>query len=95
MHKMTAKDGYIVLASDGLWDYLTKYEIATIIENNDLNKNSIVEKLFDEVMRRSAEKRSISVETLMSLPSGSDKRRIHDDLSIIVVDLRKQMLIKE
>lgn len=83
------EDEYIVIATDGLWDFLNGKDVAKIISSHkNSNPAQISNILFDEVMQKVSKETSLPIHAIMSMPSGGKKRRIHDDISLIVFDLK-------
>ncbi len=74
------------MGSDGLWDFLNANEVAEIISNKK-NLKSIADGLFTEVMTRAANDAQLTFEKLMKIPAGK-RRKLHDDITILVFDLR-------
>ncbi len=91
-HLITEDDQYIVLATDGLWELLTSQEVCEIIEENSDNKMNITDALRRAALNKAAFKANINFDELLKLPK-SLKRAIHDDISIMVVDLKNQHVI--
>ena len=83
-------DQYIVMASDGMWDFLESKDVSEYLKQNDKetqNPEEITRSLFDMVMNRAAEESNMTFKQIMNLPSGK-KRRHYDDTTIIVFDLK-------
>lgn len=75
-----------MIATDGLWDYLNSKDVASILHNADSSEDA-AHLLFNEVMQRAADYARVAPASLMKLSPGGKKRRIHDDISLIVYDL--------
>ncbi len=86
VHEITIEDQFIVMGSDGLWDFLNAKEVAEILSNKK-NLKSITDGLFTEVMSRAANDAQMTLEKLMRVPEGK-RRKLHDDITILVFDLR-------
>ena len=95
-------DKYIIMGSDGLWDYLDSKKISKMIpeiindnnkifENNDLKKVSekIAYGLMWKVVELSATKHKKKYNDVLDMEQGKKLRSIHDDITIIVCDLSK------
>ena len=96
------KDKYLIIGSDGLWDYLNSKEISKLIndfiqdKNKEFEENKIFHNtdkigfgLLKEVIQKSAKKHNLKVLALLDIPLGKKLRRIHDDITIIICDLSK------
>jgi pyruvate dehydrogenase phosphatase len=86
-------DQFLVLATDGLWDELSDEEVTEIVEaqiaaGSDCQKISTV--LVEEALKKAAIKSNLPIEMMCNLPQGPRRRSIHDDISVIVVDLRNR-----
>jgi len=57
-------DRYLVMGSDGLWDEVTKDDVARVVATHPNDKNQIAATLFHLVLLRTAEKYCISVADL-------------------------------
>jgi pyruvate dehydrogenase phosphatase len=93
VHQLEKGDEFIVLATDGLWDFVKSSEVATIIASNK-EKGKIARVLLETTMKHAAENQSISTDEIYSYKPGNDKRTIHDDITIMVIDLRNQVKIE-
>ena len=95
-------DNYLIIGSDGLWDYLTSKEISKLLnefiqdknkefEENKIyyNSDKIAYGLMKKVVEKSAKKHNLDPFSLMDIPLGKKLRRIHDDITIIICDLSK------
>ena len=87
---ITGNDQYIVMASDGMWDFLESKDVSEYLKQNDkgaLNPGEITQSLFEMVMNQAAEESSLTLKQIMNLPVGK-KRHYYDDTTIIVFDLK-------
>jgi pyruvate dehydrogenase phosphatase len=81
-------DRFVILASDGLWDQLSKDEATRIVAealqaNNDAD--AAAKHLVEATLARAAERHDKSLEALKQVPAGKDRRRLHDDITVLVV----------
>lgn len=74
--------GYI-LATDGLWDELSKQRVLEIIEGN---RQLPLRPLLLNTLRKAANESRISFEVMRKLKPGK-RRRYHDDISMVYVRL--------
>jgi len=95
--ELSKEDKYIVLATDGLWDEISRKSSAKIA--TELASKPLTDKRFTEVLIRAlcaealehaAKTSGISMEYLRMLQPGEQKRQIVDDITVIVVDLTGQ-----
>lgn len=87
--ELTEEDEFLVLATDGLWDWLSAQEVADIISAIGRDKERIGEALSQEALRKAASRANLELKHLNDLPIGI-RRSIHDDISLLVVDLKNQ-----
>jgi pyruvate dehydrogenase phosphatase len=90
-HEIDAdRDELLLLGSDGLWDFLSNeeaIEIAAGALTAGRGPEGACDALIEEVLRKAAKNCGLSVEELKNLPAGSDRRRKHDDITCICIDL--------
>lgn len=77
------------MASDGLWDEMNKDQIAKIAYENKSDKAKIISELFNFALLTAANNKKLTVNDLSNLPPGRDRRSIHDDITIICINLAK------
>lgn len=75
-------DKFVILASDGLWDFLTPQEAVAIVEKS--SEDDAASKLVYAALENAAIKRNLSLEQLLSLPQGRSRRSVHDDTTVVV-----------
>ena len=99
---LTKKDNFLIIGSDGLWDYLNSKEIIKLSKqfldenNNNFIENKINENsdklafgLMQRIIEKSAKKHRIDAIDILDMNLGKKLRRIHDDITIIIFDLSK------
>ena len=91
IYELSQSDRYIVLATDGLWDELKGNDVAKVIKEYDNNKEKIVDNLFKNALLHAANDANITYEQILNIKPGSNKRSIHDDITVMVVDLKNQI----
>jgi serine/threonine protein phosphatase PrpC len=84
-------DEYLILGSDGLWDLVNSNEMCEIMNSNSC-KEQITRKIFDLSLEKAAKNAGISISDLMKMSPGKRKRSILDDITLMVVDLRNQVI---
>ncbi|KAF5751460.1 protein phosphatase 2C 23 [Tripterygium wilfordii] len=87
-HRLGPKDRFLILSSDGLYQYFTNeeavYEVELFIALQP--EGDPAQHLVEEVLFRAAKKAGMDFHELLEIPQG-DRRRYHDDVSIIVISL--------
>ncbi|XP_042413661.1 probable protein phosphatase 2C 23 [Zingiber officinale] len=91
-HKVGPKDKYLILSSDGLYQYFTNKEVVAQLEmflaaNPD---GDPAQYLAQEALYRAADKAGMELDQLLGVPQG-DRRKYHDDVSIIIISLEGAM----
>lgn len=88
-HKLGPKDRFLILSSDGLYQYFTNEEAVAAVELFiDLQpEGDPAQHLIEEVLFRAAKKAGIEFHDLLEIPHGDPRRRYHDDISIIIISL--------
>jgi len=95
--KLNKNDKYLVLATDGLWDDIKSTELSKLIEiYNDIvdekeekNIENLSYYILYNVLNKICENFGINIKKLMKIKEGKYLRRIHDDISMIIVDIEK------
>ncbi|KAF8395119.1 hypothetical protein HHK36_019060 [Tetracentron sinense] len=87
-HRLGAKDRFLILSSDGLYQYFTNEEAVSEVELFIAlsPEGDPAQHLIEEVLFRAAKKAGMDFHELLEIPQG-DRRRYHDDVSIIVISL--------
>lgn len=94
-YKLTSDDEFVILASDGLWDFMTSSEVSQIVTTEKKGgKNIIADKLAEEALLKAAKASNLELDDLGKIKPGPLKRSIHDDITIMVVDLKNQVTYK-
>eukprot|EP00924_Labyrinthula_sp_SR-Ha-C_P000864 maker-scaffold_7-snap-gene-6.39-mRNA-1 protein AED:0.01 eAED:0.01 QI:183/1/1/1/1/1/4/328/601 len=85
------RDEIVVLASDGLWDYLSSQEVVEHVHKSlreeKRSPKEASELLVEEVLKAAAKKHGLKVEDLKSLKPGRTRRTKHDDITVLVIDM--------
>lgn len=77
------------MASDGLWDEMKKNTIAEVTEQNKSDKSKVVTELLNTALVHAAKDAKLTLTELADIPPGN-RRRYHDDITIVCVDLENQ-----
>ncbi|KAI4338417.1 hypothetical protein MLD38_023481 [Melastoma candidum] len=87
-HKLCPRDQFLMLSSDGLYQYLTNEEVVAHVESfmEKFPKGDPAQHLIEEVLSRAAKKAGIGFRELLDIPQG-DRRKYHDDVMVMVISL--------
>ncbi|XP_008241005.1 PREDICTED: probable protein phosphatase 2C 4 [Prunus mume] len=87
-HKLSRRDRLLILSSDGLYQYFTNEEAVSEVELfiSSFPEGDPAQHLIEEVLFRAAKKAGMAFHELLDIPQG-ERRRYHDDVSIIVISL--------
>ncbi|KAJ9178279.1 hypothetical protein P3X46_010176 [Hevea brasiliensis] len=87
-HRLGPKDRFLILSSDGLYQYFTNEEAINEVELFIAlqPEGDPAQHLVEEALFRAAKKAGMDFHELLEIPQG-DRRRYHDDISIIVISL--------
>lgn len=87
-HRLGPKDRFLILSSDGLYQYFTNEEAVSEVELfiTLSPEGDPAQHLVEELLFRAAKKAGMDFHELLEIPQG-DRRRYHDDVSIIVISL--------
>ena len=78
---------FLILASDGLWDFISPEQAVEFVANNfQDDPNDVSAKLVDRALMVAASESNLTLEQLKSLPKGARRRR-HDDTTVVVLYL--------
>lgn len=85
-HRLGPKDQFLILSSDGLYQYFTNEEAVAEVELfiTLSPEGDPAQHLVEEVLFRAAKKAGMDFLELLEIPQG-DRRKYHDDVSIIVI----------
>lgn len=85
-HKLGPNDKFLILSSDGLYQYFTNEEAVSEVEMfmSTFPEGDPAQHLVEEVLFRAAKKAGMDFHTLLDIPQG-DRRKYHDDVSIIII----------
>lgn len=85
-HRLGPKDQFLILSSDGLYQYFTNEEAVAEVELfiTLSPEGDPAQHLVEEVLFRAAKKAGMDFLELLEIPQG-DRRKYHDDVSIIII----------
>jgi pyruvate dehydrogenase phosphatase len=78
----------LVLATDGLWDYLSPSVVVGVVRHgreDGWTMGEIADELVRRAMKVAVESVDMTIEELGDIPPGPDKRIIHDDTTVLVI----------
>ncbi|XP_020210191.1 probable protein phosphatase 2C 4 [Cajanus cajan] len=87
-HKLSPNDKFLILSSDGLYQYFTNEEAAAKVESfiTMFPDRDPAQLLIEEALTRAAKKAGIEFHELLDIPQG-ERRHYHDDISIVIISL--------
>ncbi|RAL46151.1 unnamed protein product [Cuscuta campestris] len=87
-HRLGGRDRFLILSSDGLYQYFTNEEAVMEVEHFIAwsPEGDPAQHLVEKVLFRAAKKAGLEFHELLEIPQG-DRRKYHDDVSIIVISL--------
>ncbi|CAH9073123.1 unnamed protein product [Cuscuta europaea] len=87
-HRLGTRDRFLILSSDGLYQYFTNEEAVQEVEHFIAwsPEGDPAQHLVEKVLFRAAKKAGLEFHELLEIPQG-DRRKYHDDVSIIVISL--------
>ncbi|KAK0608254.1 hypothetical protein LWI29_027942 [Acer saccharum] len=88
VHRISKSDHFVIVGSDGLFDFFTNEEAVKLVHSYILRNPSgdPAKFLLEQLVERAAECAGFSMEELMNVPAGR-RRKYHDDVTVIVVIL--------
>ncbi|KAJ6946844.1 protein phosphatase 2C 29-like [Populus alba x Populus x berolinensis] len=87
-HQLCPRDQFLVLSSDGLYQYLTNQEVVSHVESfmEQFPDGDPAQHLIEELLFRAARKAGMDFHELLDIPQG-DRRKYHDDVTVMVISL--------
>ncbi|GMH26750.1 hypothetical protein Nepgr_028593 [Nepenthes gracilis] len=87
-YKLCPKDQFLVLSSDGLYQYLSNEEVVSHVADfmDKFPDGDPAQHLIEELLSRAAKKAGMDFHDLLDIPQG-DRRKYHDDVTVMVVSL--------
>ena len=91
VRKFLREEGAIlILATDGLWDYVSPLAALEVIRCGIRTRKSpdeLAASLVEHALQVAADSGGISLEELRAMPTGTDRRNVHDDITVLVFKL--------
>ncbi|KAL5550915.1 hypothetical protein UlMin_001091 [Ulmus minor] len=87
-HRLCPRDQFLILSSDGLYQYLTNEEVVSFVENfmEKFPDGDPAQHLIEELLNRAAKKAGMDFHELLDIPQG-DRRKYHDDVTVMIISL--------
>ncbi|KAK3183066.1 hypothetical protein Dsin_030352 [Dipteronia sinensis] len=87
-HRLGPRDQFLVLSSDGLYQYLSNQEVVSHVESfmEKFPDGDPAQHLIEELLFHAARKAGMEFHELLDIPQG-DRRKYHDDVTVMVVSL--------
>ncbi|KAK4796373.1 hypothetical protein SAY86_028699 [Trapa natans] len=87
-HRISRNDHFVVIASDGLFDFFSNEEVVMLVHSciTDGTSTDPAKFLLDQLVSRAAKTAGFSTEELKSVPAGR-RRKYHDDVTVMVIIL--------
>ncbi|KAL3039429.1 hypothetical protein AAZX31_01G185800 [Glycine max] len=87
-HRLCPRDQFLILSSDGLYQYLSNQEVVSEVESfvEKFPDGDPAQHLIEELLLRAAKKAGMDFHELLDIPQG-DRRKYHDDVTVMVVSL--------
>ncbi|KAH9329910.1 hypothetical protein KI387_002018, partial [Taxus chinensis] len=91
IHRVSEHDRFVVIGSDGLFDFFSNDEVVKLVESFILAHPSAdpAKYILEKLLIRAAENAGMSIEQLMNIPAGR-RRKYHDDVTVIIILLGKK-----
>lgn len=89
LHRVTlnSKDKFLILATDGVWDFLSDQEATDVVKIAIQNDEDPALALREKALLVAALESGMSIEELRTLPPGRARRSRHDDTTALVLIL--------
>ncbi|KAK4795098.1 hypothetical protein SAY86_013092 [Trapa natans] len=87
-HELCPRDQFLVLSSDGLYQYFSNQEVVSHIASflEKFPDGDPAQYLIEELLSRAAKKAGMELHELLDIPQG-DRRKYHDDVTVMVISL--------
>ncbi|KAH0880630.1 hypothetical protein HID58_068024, partial [Brassica napus] len=88
VHKITESDHFVIVASDGLFDFFSNEEAIELVHGFIASNpcGDPAKYLLERLVAKAAARVGFTLEELLNVPAGR-KRRYHDDVTVMVITL--------
>ncbi|CAH2053540.1 unnamed protein product [Thlaspi arvense] len=88
VHKITESDHFVIVASDGLFDFFSNDEAIKLVHSfiSSNPSGDPAKFLLERLVAKAAARVGFTLEELMNVPTGR-RRRYHDDVTVMVITL--------
>ncbi|ESQ48280.1 hypothetical protein EUTSA_v10020557mg [Eutrema salsugineum] len=88
VHKITESDHFVIVASDGLFDFFSNEEAIELVHSFIFSNpcGDPAKFLLERLVAKAAARVGFTLEELMNVPAGR-RRRYHDDVTVMVITL--------
>jgi pyruvate dehydrogenase phosphatase len=83
-----AANRFVILATDGLWDYLSHTEAVSIVSHAiaaGWSQEAAAKRLVERALELAANESDMTMAQLLQLPAGRQRRGRHDDTTAVVM----------
>ncbi|CAL9180082.1 unnamed protein product [Musa hybrid cultivar] len=86
VHRLSEGDRFVILASDGLFDFLSNEEVVKLVSSYILSSptGDPAKFLVEQLLSKAAKMAGLSLDDLLSIPAGM-RRKYHDDVTVMVI----------
>ena len=90
---LNENDDYLLLASDGLWDNIKSREVKKLLHKGGDDIEKISYSILGLCLNKAATNVNMKIEDMLNIKVGKLRRNIHDDITMILFDLRSSNLL--
>ncbi|RRT73958.1 hypothetical protein B296_00032869 [Ensete ventricosum] len=86
VHKLSEGDRFVILASDGLFDFLSNKEVVKLVSSYIISSptGDPAKFLVEQLLSKAAKMAGLSLADLLNIPAGM-RRKYHDDVTVMVI----------
>jgi pyruvate dehydrogenase phosphatase len=86
--RRTPTDDFLIIATDGLWDQFESHEAVELVRaffKSGMSSDEAARELVKAALENAALNHNTTVQALADIPPGSQRRSLHDDISVCIV----------